>query len=375
MLKSLGVGIDLDVTKIAEAQIKKSLEQIIKLSEAQGRRQQDASRRSSAAIRDTAKHYTESMQTIHKTTVLLDESLASIGIRMEGINKQGLKTSLRTDADGNVQGGSIVTSHDAEKQKALLIEINALYRQQEVQIRAIWGLRDKLISAGGDREADTIRAQIREREALLATLREETAQKVAGQDTARQDASVHNLERELSYRNQIRQVSAAMREQVTEVNRLYAEEKKIVQEIASLQLKAMRGGNETDTIQKQIAAYEQMLASIREMRSAASAGMDTSRQDGALAMQQKSIQNMLAIKAATNQAEQEQRKLNKAQADSERISQQIVKTLTTMMTVYVTKAVKNFWKDAVDYAKQYYDQLNEIRIVSGLTETEANHLG
>lgn len=41
----------------------------------------------------------------------------------------------------------------------------------------------------------------------------------------------------------------------------------------------------------------------------------------------------------------------------------------------VTRALKNFWSEAVSYAKEYYDQLNEIRIVSLKTEEEAAEMG
>lgn len=46
-----------------------------------------------------------------------------------------------------------------------------------------------------------------------------------------------------------------------------------------------------------------------------------------------------------------------------------------MVTIYMSRAISQFWKDSIDYASKYYDLLNEIRIVSGATEAEAEAMG
>lgn len=38
-------------------------------------------------------------------------------------------------------------------------------------------------------------------------------------------------------------------------------------------------------------------------------------------------------------------------------------------------ALLGFWKQAVEYSSLYYDKMNEIRIVTGMTEQEAENLG
>lgn len=44
-------------------------------------------------------------------------------------------------------------------------------------------------------------------------------------------------------------------------------------------------------------------------------------------------------------------------------------------TMLVLRGLTTMWRGATTYARQYYDKLNEIRIVTGKTEAEANKLG
>lgn len=46
-----------------------------------------------------------------------------------------------------------------------------------------------------------------------------------------------------------------------------------------------------------------------------------------------------------------------------------------MATVYAAKKMRDFWQSAIDYAKVYYDQLNEIRIVTQMSEKQADEMG
>lgn len=39
------------------------------------------------------------------------------------------------------------------------------------------------------------------------------------------------------------------------------------------------------------------------------------------------------------------------------------------------RTLRRAWSDATEYVKEYYDHLNEIRIVTGITEREADKLG
>lgn len=60
--------------------------------------------------------------------------------------------------------------------------------------------------------------------------------------------------------------------------------------------------------------------------------------------------------------------VNKALSDiGTRLAQQV--------TMWATSTLKNTFKDAIEYAEEYYDLMNEIRIVSGYSEDQAKRLG
>lgn len=44
-------------------------------------------------------------------------------------------------------------------------------------------------------------------------------------------------------------------------------------------------------------------------------------------------------------------------------------------TMLVLRGITTLWRNATDYAQQYYDKLNEIRIVTGKTQVEVSMLG
>lgn len=46
-----------------------------------------------------------------------------------------------------------------------------------------------------------------------------------------------------------------------------------------------------------------------------------------------------------------------------------------MMTLWASQALTKFWQDGISYAQQYYDKMNEIRIVTGASESESLKLG
>lgn len=53
----------------------------------------------------------------------------------------------------------------------------------------------------------------------------------------------------------------------------------------------------------------------------------------------------------------------------DKIGSRILQMATTML---VLRGISNIWQNATDYAQKYYDQMNEIRIVSGKSQTEIN---
>lgn len=56
----------------------------------------------------------------------------------------------------------------------------------------------------------------------------------------------------------------------------------------------------------------------------------------------------------------------------DRIGSRLIQMASTMLML---RGLTSLWRNATDYAQQYYDKLNEIRIVTGKSESEVNRLG
>jgi hypothetical protein len=84
-------------------------------------------------------------------------------------------------------------------------------------------------------------------------------------------------------------------------------------------------------------------------------------------------QNKAAL--ATAKTADKEKEHAKRLAESKAIIDQMVRSLTHMFTMWATDVLANFWRNGWDYAHQYYDLLNEIRIVTGQSEDEANAMG
>lgn len=60
--------------------------------------------------------------------------------------------------------------------------------------------------------------------------------------------------------------------------------------------------------------------------------------------------------------------MQKSGAELDRIIQRMTRWVVQMLVI---RQLREAWRDAVSYAKEYYDALNEIRVVSGITAEEA----
>lgn len=60
--------------------------------------------------------------------------------------------------------------------------------------------------------------------------------------------------------------------------------------------------------------------------------------------------------------------MQKSGAELDRIFQRMTRWVVQMLVI---RQLREAWRDAVSYAKEYYDALNEIRVVSGITAEEA----
>lgn len=79
------------------------------------------------------------------------------------------------------------------------------------------------------------------------------------------------------------------------------------------------------------------------------------------------------------QVEKTNASLNKQTSEMEQSQKQMQQMVSQaerwIATMVVMRGLKSMWDGMVSYAKSYYDAMNEIRIVTGYTEEQAEHLG
>lgn len=75
---------------------------------------------------------------------------------------------------------------------------------------------------------------------------------------------------------------------------------------------------------------------------------------------------------AAKEREKEEKEIAKAQEQQKQLVDQIFKRMVQMVAL---RAIRTMWREATQYATEYYDKLNEIRLVTGKTQEEANTLG
>lgn len=80
----------------------------------------------------------------------------------------------------------------------------------------------------------------------------------------------------------------------------------------------------------------------------------------------------VAAQKVTDTVHKQNEATNKANKQTQQMVNQLERWLATMV---VMRGLTSMWKSMTDYAKSYYDAMNEIRIVTNMTEEQADQLG
>ena len=63
------------------------------------------------------------------------------------------------------------------------------------------------------------------------------------------------------------------------------------------------------------------------------------------------------------------KRLSQMEQTLDKVGSRILQMATTML---ILRGLSSIWNNATDYAQEYYDKLNEIRIVTGKSQTEVS---
>lgn len=162
---------------------------------------------------------------------------------------------------------------------------------------------------------------------------------------------------------------------MAEINALYREQIAQLRAIYDLKGKQAAGKQDSEALVKEIAQREKLRAAIQEEIRVKAQGVDTSAQERNVQTLEQELGRRVSLKQALYEEKAAQDEANRSKQQYQSIGEQIAKTTTSLLTVYAAKKLREFWKEAIDYAKLYYDQLNEIRIVTTMSEADAERLG
>lgn len=194
------------------------------------------------------------------------------------------------------------------------------------------------------------------RENVTLTNEEREALERADQATVKFETDMRNLQNQ--------QAAKAQTNQIRELEQAYRQ----LSNAYSNYMKAFKSGDSAGmaTWRDQIQAAQAYFDKIRESVNVES--MEESQRIRINALIQQ------AARLAADQAAEEQRVT--AQKERQRtVMNSINSAMSWLISMVVIRGIRTLWRNAITYATEYYDRLNEIRVVTGKSQEEAMELG
>lgn len=361
------------MTKVVEKQVKSSLDVIVK--ELQKKIDAMQSAFSGMTLKMPEFDKTRSMvEGVMQISTAFDEAGKASGQIVSGFDRAGnkikevyedgqrIKTTI-VEIGGKASEINKVNEHQANIKKSMS-DINAL-EMKKVGVDPNSDYGREL-----DRQIALLRERQKEEERVLnglASSKEKTQALAAIEEKRLELANKLSLSQSRSRAKE----SVAPEKEILDILTKQAKIKEEIFRIDKLSLSASEGekaslGVRKAALEAEHNALEQTVQSIYQQND----GLRESEkvQNKINSNIQKEMSNRQTLQKLTAKQTQEEKARIKT-------LDQIKRTLTSLVTVYAANAVKEFWKGSLDYAQKYYDKLNEIRIVTGMSESAADHLG
>ena len=364
LLQSIGAGVNLNMTDVVEKQVRDMLTRFkneIQKAAAQ------TTQFGTQAAKGLGNVGTQ-IQTLLNTTQKLNSD-GSITETRKGYDKLG-QSITEVYRAGQLLNRSMTADSALTKDVKYA---NELYREQLDALRKIYTLRTQLNVQEGTASAQNIDAQITTAERLVAANNQIIA--LLGQEAIVRSKLV-NLSAE----------EAALAQKLT--NAQAAKQDKTAVDAQ----KAASGVNELKATQQAYSqltnAYRQYNAAVKNGNEAGQAYWDQSAQSalqelqtieqkiGSMNIEESVRKRILTLIEQAKNAEsthnrtlsEHNGKVSELEKSQDKVGSRILQMAATML---VLRGLKSVWQEATRFAQEYYDLLNEIRIVSGKTEAEA----
>ncbi len=359
MLRELGTGVNLDMTAVVERQVRSLLTSFRNEIKKMSAETKQATSDMGASVSDTALK----LGNLTKITKQIRKD-GSVSTLTEGFDKfnQKVKEVYRC---GELAARSITK---IGPQAEAIEKANKLYAEQLSALKQLNRLKaERLNIPDNTPKAKWQDERIGEAEANIAKQRE--AIKLLDEQVVRRSQLVKLADKEAQLSRSLADKSATQ---------------------------AFTGSREIDRTR---AAYQQLSEAIRNYNAAAKTGNTAGRaywsqnandagkeiraieaKLGSLNLEEGARKRLLDITQKAHDAESQHanvfRDTGKNIGGVNQLLDSMGTRLVKIAATYVSlRALTTFWREATQYAQQYYDKLNEIRIVSGMTQMQVNDLG
>jgi TP901 family phage tail tape measure protein len=291
-------------------------------------------------------------------TRVLKQTIDSNGMmKTTTLNRDGVKKTTTLDTN---TGQIVKEIRDAD---SALTELNKSYgrikkAQTEIgQIQKEYAGREKEMPASSQKRLVALNNILAREQAYVNTKR----------DAIRNDEKMNALlqdRKRIQYQIDHKTEKVTQTTEVEKVNTLYAEQSRLVKEIGQLQREMFSAGpKERKVIEGTLATRQQELAQVQQQIS--QSGYQNTEKEAAAQKQ---------IRIEAQKTAQEEARLNDQRVRGKQALDTMYRTMVAMLTIQAVRMLRDAWREALSFVKQYYDALNEIRIVTGYTQEQADKL-
>lgn len=385
-LKDLGKGVDLNLTNILNTKVNTQLQQL--------KQQIEAVSKATTGMGTSQRDQINQAVSLMKQQIDLENKMMKQGVsgayseRMHDLQKQysDLTKNFTKEMNDAVQNDSRVknawtewenTAERVSKKYSAISEQTTKQAMDAAQKETQFKLEqaekvakaDEKIAAQKQKQFDKEYAQLEKEEQQKLALEQKTVERQRELEAKSYEAwwkqalDKRDMEKKLA--------NETAQSQIQSATKLLKEQADIEKKLAS----GTTGPNETNLLNQQLAAKKKAFSEYGQSI------QDAAKADASVVEAQQGV--ALAQAQAQDRALKEHQK---AQEEAARAAEENARKMEEYQKKWATYAVsalgaaslsilKKQWTEAVNYAKSYYDALNEIRVVTGMTESQAMAMG
>lgn len=359
LLKSIGGGVNLDMATMVERQVRGMLERL----KTEVRRATQQTGQGFAQLTEGAKQSATQIEQLVSATQKMSAD-GSVTLTQKGYDK--LNQSI-TEVYKNAQLATRTLTTDSALTKDIAYA-NQLYAEQITYLKRVYDLKtQRLNTPEGSSKAAELDKQIAETGAL-ADANKEIIALLDSQAVSRSKlVNLGNEETRIAQKFAIAQAQVQDRASgqassgVREIMQAQGAYQRLTEAYRQYDA-AVKSGNNAGQ-----AYWQQSIAgAMREMQAIEGKLDSLSLEEGARRRLLDLIQKAKDAEATHTQA----------LSGTNQLVDQMGKRLTQMLvTAVALRTLSSIWREAIGFAREYYDLLNEIRVVSGKTQAQADEMG